>query len=220
MHESPVKRDISEELALGHDSFASHPGRVDLSAERLEQFQPETALAQWVWRIWPAFRFLGIGFSFSDKLAEQLRFGDSRAAVVVSRSPLLVAAYTADIDCVAILKFPDEFVYKYRLSVGSRLLTVNTYGEDEPHPDLIRGELADGPWTQLIPQIADFLTEDRRRLEIRKREIAESEWSRVFDLGSQYIASFPGIYRNGNPYHTYEVHPEAERIVRIGVRGL
>ena len=48
-------------------------------------------------------------------LKEQLLHGDSRAAVVVSVDPLLlVAAYTDELDCVALLRFPDsEFVEEY-----------------------------------------------------------------------------------------------------------
>ena len=52
-----------------------------------------------------------------DSIAEHLIFGDSRAAVVISIYPkLIVAAYSDELDCVAMLLFPREpFITKYNL---------------------------------------------------------------------------------------------------------
>ena len=63
-----------------------------------------------------------------QRIAEHLEHGDSRAAIVVSTDPeLLIAAYTDELDCVAMLRLPKEpLVSKYSLLRGSRLLTVNT----------------------------------------------------------------------------------------------
>jgi hypothetical protein len=54
---------------------------------------------------------------FREGLAEHLRIGDSRAAV-------------DELDCVALLRFPDHPAAECRLGVGSRLLTVNMYRRD------------------------------------------------------------------------------------------
>ena len=64
-----------------------------------------------------------------QRIAEHLEHGDSRAAIVVSTYPaLLIAAYTDELACVAMLRLPKEpLVSKYSLLRGSRLLTVNTY---------------------------------------------------------------------------------------------
>ena len=98
---------------------------------------------------------------------KHLQFGDSRAAVVVSVSPLLVAAYSDERDCVVMLKFPEELVATYRLKPGSRLITVNTYmqGPKRPVADLIEGPLSRGNWHNVIPMIADFLSDDTGTIE-------------------------------------------------------
>ena len=53
---------------------------------------------------------------------------------------ILIAAYTDELDCVAMLEFPKEPLREYSLSVGSRLLTVNVYErKNKTDSDLIRG---------------------------------------------------------------------------------
>lgn len=136
-------------------------------------------------------------------IEEQLQCGDSRAAVVVSVNPLLVAAYTDELDCVAILRFPNEFIHQYRLSIGTRLMTVNTYKTQEMSPeydpDLILGPLLIQRWTGFHPIIADFVTDDYDRLEARKKQINEDEWQRTKAMGTEYIKRRPGIARDGRP---------------------
>ena len=62
-----------------------------------------------------------------ERYAEHLLLGDSRAAVVVSTNPLMVTAYSDEMDAAILLRFPAFLVSKYALQVGTRLLTVNTY---------------------------------------------------------------------------------------------
>ncbi|HEU5117799.1 MAG TPA: hypothetical protein VFT74_14325, partial [Isosphaeraceae bacterium] len=103
-------------------STASDPGGLTISDEKLRVLKPE---------LYGFFRNLSIRFGLDwDQLGylrEHLQNGDARAAVVVSVDPLRVAAYTDELDAVALLEFPPEFVEDYGLRVGSRLLTVNGY---------------------------------------------------------------------------------------------
>ena len=62
-----------------------------------------------------------------DYVTRALCYGDTQPAVVVSTQPLLIAAYSDEMDAVVMLKFPAEFVEKYSLSVGDRLTTSNVY---------------------------------------------------------------------------------------------
>lgn len=64
-----------------------------------------------------------------ERFEEYLAQGDSRAAMVVSLEPLVVAALSDDLDAAVLLRFPPELASRYELAVGSRLLTVNTYTE-------------------------------------------------------------------------------------------
>ena len=62
-----------------------------------------------------------------DFVMNALFYGDTQPAIVVSVNPLLIAAYSDEMDAVVMLRFPMEFVEKYNLSVGSRLTTSNVY---------------------------------------------------------------------------------------------
>jgi len=167
---------------------------VSLSRPRLSEFvRHEPA--------WKRVVLWCVGRKFAAMLDEHLRLGDSRAAVVVDTMPLLVAAYSSDIDCVALLRFPEVFVERHGLRAGSRLLTVNMYAAQfAVTPDLDPGPDATGDWQNFYPLIAEFLSEDVDRIAFRKAEIDESEWSRCTALGQAYVQSHPGLARSGSPF--------------------
>ena len=101
------------------------------------------------------------------------------------------------------LRFPDEFVHQYRLSVGTRLLTVNCYGDSPDYdPDLILGPQLIQRWTGFHPLIAEFLTDDYDRVEVRKKEIAADEWNRAYAMGTEYTTRRPGVARDGRPVYS------------------
>lgn len=135
------------------------------------------------------------------RIEEQLLFGDSRAAVVITTSPLLIAAYTDELDCVALLRFSDKFVSEYDLKPGSRLITVNTYEyhDGSYESDLLPGPAASGNYRNFSPFIADFLTDDLDRLAKRKATISEDEWRRTEELGQTYVGENYARPRDGRP---------------------
>lgn len=167
-----------------HDdaSFASDPGSIVLSLSMLRELQPEQS-----------------AWTPDEEIAEHLMLGDSRSAVVVSVDPLVVAAYTDELCCVALLEFPAWLVARHDLEVGSRLLTVNTYRwAGEAAADLLPGPDDTGSFVDFFPIIADFLSEDVERLVQRKREIDEAEWARAEQLGQ--VALRQGQpHRDGQP---------------------
>lgn len=187
---------------LDDDFYASEPGQITLSERKLRVLRPDLFFGLgMLWRFLREIFFDGQdGLPQRTYIEEQLREGDSRAAVVVSVEPLLVAAYSDDLDCVAMLKFPSCFVADYQLSVGTRLLTVNCYGSGgKPARDLIPGTPQGPSWTEIHPLIAEFLTEDLDRLRSRKEEIEEDEWQRAWELGNEYLKLRPGVARDGRP---------------------
>ena len=118
-------------------SSASHPGRIPISRRKLKalapSFYPSANFGSWV--SW----LFGMMLMRRAALKMHLRYGDSRAAVVVSVAPLVVAAYSDEFDGVVLLQFPPELVQRFKLKVGSTLLTVNTYdAEGELRPDIAR----------------------------------------------------------------------------------
>ena len=108
---------------------ASDPVAIRLANSKLRMLQPEL----FGWR--SLFTTMRLGKrplgarEIKRLLAEHLIFGDSRAAIVMRPAlPLLAAAYSDELDAVILLEFPDFLAEHYSLRLGSRLLTVNTYG--------------------------------------------------------------------------------------------
>lgn len=181
---------------LDHNIQASCPAEVRLSHAKLKKLLPElySLGSKWIWRRRRSY--------WLTYFAEHLFYGDSRAAVVVSTSPLLVAAYTREIDCIALLRFDDSLVSEYELRIGSRLITVNYYYKIEDsgyENDLVPGAASTGRFGNFRPLIADFLTDDVEQLAERKAKIDEGEWVRTETLGQAYLAEDLARPRDGRP---------------------
>ena len=183
---------------LNDDTFASNPGMVTLSHAKLRRLQPELYLS-WMQKIRNPEHQKKLEY-FLTHVEEHLSHGDSRAAVVVSTQPFLVAAYTDELDCVVLLQFPQELVPDTLMRNGTRLLTVNTYDERSKGiaPDLKVGPGDLGRWGNFMPFIAEFLSEDDEQINTRKKAIGESEWQRTEMLGREALCN--GVKpRNGEP---------------------
>ena len=179
---------------------ASDPGMIELSDTKLRLLRPDLYGLHGLWRFlrWR----LTSWFSWDERLhiKNQLMYGDSRAAVVVSTFPLMVAAYTDELDCVAILNFPDIVAEKYNLTEKSILLTVNYYMPgDEYASDLIPGPKNTETWANFHPLIAEFLTDDYARVKARKSQISREEWERTYRMGKEYLKLRPWTARDGSP---------------------
>lgn len=193
---------------LDDRTAASHPGGFRLSLAKLKILQPEL-FGPFAWFGW----YLDDGklrnrrTFWLTRIEEHLLNGDSRAAVVVATYPLLVAAYTDEIDCVALLRFHDRFVSEYNLERGSRLITVNTYdyGDGSSYEiDLNPGPKASERYYQnFMPLIADFFTDDLDRLNKRKAKISEEEWRRAEDMGQSYLRENYAPARDGRPFWSF-----------------
>jgi hypothetical protein len=189
-----------------HSGTASDPGKVPLSLERLFRLEPK--LAPVTAAAAPqrtdfqarrdAARVEAKRARFIETLKEHLESGDSRAAVVFSVKPLVVAAYSDDLDCVVMLRFPESLVAEHNLKPGSRLLTVNKYPTDRAS-DVRRGPKQTQNYENVYPVIADFITDDQERVRTRKAAIAEAEWQRCSALAKQYHEQFPAKSRDGSP---------------------
>ncbi len=181
-----------------HDdsTCASDPGGLSLSDAKLAVFKRSLNPIQRLCAL--------LQLQTPDALiAEHLKLGDSRAAMVVSVEPLLVAAYTDELDYIAMLRFPQPFVQAYALHPGSALPTVNTYGGGlRVSRDLTPGPNDLGRWSSFWPYIAEFLSDDRVRIESRKRSIGDDEWQRCIVLGLQYREQFGDRARDGSPYRS------------------
>jgi hypothetical protein len=135
-------------------------------------------------------------------IREHLLGGDSRAAVVLKTDPLIVAAYTDEMDCVALLQFDAALAAGFNLKPGSKLLTINTYWPGKIARDLTAGPNQLGRWGNFSPLIADFLTDDGDRLQARKQQIEPAEWQRAWTMGQAYLAAKPDKFRDGRPMYS------------------
>ena len=183
---------------LNDNTFASDPGQVKISHKKLRLLRPD------LYGIGGSFKALlgSLKLAFPERvyLSEQLQHGDSRAAVCVSIKPLLIAAYTDELDCVAMLRFPEFLVEQYSLAVGTRLLTVNCYGSGgQISSDLIVGPKQLRRWVRFHPIIANFISDDTGRVEERMAGIDEAEWEYAMRLGTEYLRVRPGLARDGRP---------------------
>lgn len=174
-------------------TMASDPVGVSLNPEKLKFFRV---------RCWPwLFRWLIRRRTPDEQIAAYLAQGDSRAAIVIQSEPeLIVAAYTDEMDAVALLKFPQELIQIYDLVKGQRLLTVNVYEYGEGlESDLILGTESTGRYGNFIPLIAEFLSDDMDQIEYRKANIDQREWQKAWLMGEKALFDGQGI-RDGEPY--------------------
>lgn len=178
---------------MSSEALATNPGGVTMDQQRLRLLSPS---------LFGAGALLPTRFVVRKILDAHLWNGDSRAAVVLSVQPLLVAAYSSDFDAVVVLCFDRRRVDTY-VQPGDRLLTVNTYQRgDVVARDIVRGPYGSSTWANFHPVIADFVAADPRRVERRKAAITEPEWQRAWQLGQEHLFKRPGQVRDGAPHRS------------------
>ncbi len=201
------------ELEIRRTTMASDPGSLTLSDEKLRILRPDLYGVEGMWHSVKI--LLGKAWDQKGQVAKQLKTGDSRAAMVVSVNPLVVAAYTDEMDCVVLLKFPSELVNQYGLKEGARLLTVNFYdGDPGMACDLYPGPKNTKRWTNFGPLIADFLTDDQQRLTMRKKQISDSEWQRTWAMGQDYLKRHSNQIRDGRPIYSWDTIQTAPPVLK------
>ncbi len=179
---------------------ASDPGGFHLSHAKLRKLSPtlyKKSFWNYVWDI--------IHFSFGQPypvscLEDQLKMGDSRAAMVVSLAPLVVACYSDEFDSVIPIRYPDYLVQEYKLVLGSRLVSCWLYlPGNHVVKDTMVGPKAHTSFAMGLPVVADFFVVDMYRLGKRKEAISDMEWRRCDDASREYAQHFGRIARFGLP---------------------
>ena len=132
----------------------------------------------------------------SRKTAQNaLMFSSTNPAMVMSIDPLLIAAYSSDIDAVAMLQYPQQMLEIYNLEKYDKLITVNGYLTAVIHKDLFPGPESSRTWKDFFPTIVDFLTSDYIQLRKHKQNIPEVLWNYVKCLGEDYLKNGGGKCR-------------------------
>jgi len=161
---------------------ASRAGGILLSDVRLRRLHPELYGIRGI--------FFGLmhgehGVSARDARSlfrQALLHGDSQPAVVVSVEPLVVAAYSDDLDAVVLLEFDASLSNEFGLTRGHRLVSVNTYFPMQYRhlgEDIQMGPDSTNLWGNVTSHIADFLTEDTEALRQVRQKIRPEEWEKL-----------------------------------------
>ena len=179
-----------------NNSFTASPRSISLSLSKLDKFKDQLS---------PMDKLIA-KFKYSpDKLDNYLKNGDSQAAVVLQTyNTLIVAAYSSELDSVALLQFSVSIAKHYDLAVGDRLLTINSYPQGKKKaPDLQLGANSTTRYHNFYPLIADFLSEDDAAIESIKRQIKDSDWEKVLKMGHTKMMQKGVVPRNGSPYASH-----------------
>lgn len=136
-----------------------------------------------------------------DFVTRALCYGDTQPAVVVSTEPLLIAAYSDEMDAVVMLKFPAEFVEKYSLSAGDRLTTSNVYfNADGCANDIFVGERYSRQYEDFMPIVQLFLGKNDDKIKAKTALFGGDMWKTVKDKADEYISLHPDLCRDGFYY--------------------
>ena len=112
-----------------------------------------------------------------------------------SVDPLIVSAYSDEMDAVIFLRFPNELAQIYGLSAGDRLVTACNYETGgSVAADIFPGAGCSGLYSDMIPIVQLFLAGKKQVLfaggdnEIRARTsiFDDSVWARVNELTEEY----------------------------------
>lgn len=188
-----------DKVYMDDDTFATMPGELELSLKKLKAFHP--SIFSLLSRLKNDLKIKKKHVKKVEIIKEHIFFGDSQPAVVLLSNPLIIAAYSSDIDCIILLRFASKFSKGYSLVEGSRLLSVNTYGE-AIHNDLIHGPDSSHTWNSFWPIIADFISDDIEKIQQKKSLIEEEIWNKIYYLGKKQLEEDFIRYRFGGPLHS------------------
>jgi hypothetical protein len=125
--------------------------------------------------------------------------GICNPAYVYQMNPLMIVAYSYEIDCVIPILFPKNYQPPIALKLNQRLLSVNTYGRNNNiiEDDLNEGSESINEWKNFSPHIAELYSDDILLIEEKKASIEERYWLKLPLLTKEYFEVNPKRYRLG-----------------------
>ena len=194
-----------EQLGSDYRAWASNPAGLTLNRKRFSALRRKAAGVVGALLERPDRRFL----THCDTC---LSYGDARAALVLSETPLRIAAYSDVFDAVVLQDFPPSCAARYDLRKGKRLIAVNAYTDVGPQgegltkgPKAIRD--ATGRWTDVVPLIGDLFSDDVRRLDHLRAGLSEQEWQRCQTLAAAHPDRDAPSVREGIPNPVFDPLP-------------
>ena len=177
------------------NSWASDPGRLTLSDNKYQEIGKILNLDK---------KQLKIFNKDKVKIKEHIKYGDTQPAIVTSLNPLIISAYNDELDCVVLLKFPNELVEKYSLTIGDRLVTINLYHQKQVgfgYPkDVTPGEKNSNVFRDVIPVVGLFVSDDEGKCERKVQGVSKELWDRLQELTLVKLRENPNLTREGFEY--------------------
>lgn len=170
-------------------TVADHSGNVKFSYKKYYSFRNKIN-TKFAGRFYSDMRI--------DLVSRALYSGDTQPAIVVSLDPLLIAAYSDEMDGVVMLKFPTEFAEKYALTLGSRLTTSNIYFTGSRcAEDIFVGEYWCRRYADFMPIVQLFLGKNDDKIRANTKYLNEEAWRRAEFKANEYRERHPDLCRDG-----------------------
>lgn len=164
------------------NTFAENAGGVKLSEEKFRQMRDEILKMSFVQKMQYNRNF--------QRIDDYMTNGDTQPAIVYSVKPLIISAYSDEMDGVVFLEFPDRLAEMYNLHTGMRLVTSNVYNCGfKIAKDINTGAGYLKRYTDFTPIVQLFLTKDEDYVMKRTELFDENVWDRVKQLTEKYSQS-------------------------------
>ena len=179
-------------------SYSDNPANIRPKKSMVKPLCPELGSMKFKY-VWERFAFnLANSKPLWKYFCEIMKTHDANPAIVCSTRPLLVAAYSCDLDCAVLIRYPDEFVNRFGLKQKMKLLSVNSYDQMKLD-DVVPGPRSSGLWGSFLPRIANFLSDDEQMIKRKINGFSLDVWDRVWECGVEYAKRFPHHARGPNP---------------------
>lgn len=177
------------------NTIASAPTDVSLSRTKFVYLRDEVFKVSPLKKIYYNKQF--------KRINQYLLNGDTQPAIVASIDPLIISAYSTDMDAVLLLRFPQELVNMYHLEKGMKLVTTNIYFEgDKVAKDIIPGEEYTHDWVNYVPMIPLFLCDNETAIRQMPEMFDEMLWTKVIRMTEEKSANKKIKSRDGFYYFT------------------
>ncbi len=164
------------------NTFAENSGNVELSERKFAQVRDDILKLSGLEKSNYNSNFVRIN--------EFMMNGDTQPAVVYSVDPLIISAYSDEMDGVVFLEFPNQLTEMYDLKKGTRLVTSNVYKYgNKPVNDINAGESYLKRYSDFTPIVQLFLTDNENYAMKRTELFDEEKWERVNRFTEEYSRS-------------------------------
>ena len=117
-------------------------------------------------------------YDMQVNILKYINMGDLQPAFVFSTNPLIIASYTDEFDDVILLKYPQEFVYEYKLKENDKLITSNVYWKinKTPYKDINLGILGSTTYKDVYPFVLKFLVNEEDEIKEYCTQFSDYIW--------------------------------------------